>query len=64
MVRLTKRRASSPTQLRILPNPPLGIVFRLGIINQVIMKKIDTSVIRTFHLSGMAAISQWTKGSG
>ena len=40
----------------------IGIVDRLGIINQV--RNVGTSVIRTFHLSGMAAISLWTKGSG
>ena len=40
----------------------IGIVYRLGIINQV--RNIGTSVIRTFHLSGVAAINRWTKGSG
>ena len=39
-----------------------GIIYRLGIINQV--RNVGTSVIRTFHLSGMAAISLWIKGSG
>ena len=32
----------------------IGIVYRLGIINQV--RNVGTSVIRTFHLSGMAAL--------
>ena len=36
----------------------VGIAYRLGIINQV--KKVGTLVIRTFHLSGMAAISPTT----
>ena len=40
----------------------IGIVGRLRIINQV--RNVGTSVIRTFHLSGMAALSLWTKGSG
>ena len=40
----------------------IGIVYRLGIINQA--RNVGISVIRTFHLSGMAAIGQWTKGSG
>jgi hypothetical protein len=34
---------------------------RLGIINQV--RNVGISVIRTFHLSGMAAIGRWTKGA-
>ena len=39
----------------------IGIVYRLGIINQV--RNVGTSVIRIFHLStGMAAISPRTKG--
>ena len=40
----------------------IGIVYRLGIINQV--RNVGTSVIWTFHLSGMAAISPSTEGSG
>ena len=40
----------------------IGIVYRLGIINQA--RNVGISVIRTFHLSGMAAIGRWTKGSG
>ena len=40
----------------------IGIVYRLGIINQA--RNVGISVIRTFHLSGMAAIGWWTKGSG
>ena len=40
----------------------IGIIYRLGIINQV--KNVGTSVIWTFHLSGMAALNLWTKGSG
>ena len=38
----------------------IGIAYRLGIINQV--KKVDTSVIRTFHLSSMAANQPVDKG--
>ena len=42
------------------------IVYRLGtcIINQVGNTCIGTSVVRTFHLSSMAAISPWTKSLG
>ena len=39
----------------------IGIVRRLGIINQT--KNVGISVIRIFHLSSMAAIGRWTKGS-
>ena len=40
----------------------IGIVYRLGIINQA--RNVGISVIRTFHLSGMAAdrIGWWTRG--
>ena len=41
----------------------IGIVYRLGIINQV--RNVGTSVIQIVHLStGMAAISPRTKGFG
>ena len=40
----------------------IGIVYSLGIINQA--RNVGISVIRTVHLSGMAAIGRWTKGSG